>query len=160
MPSPTILLALLLALSLAGNALLSKLYVGAKQDVARVQQAYDSFTAQVKVLGEEAAKKAAVQEMSDKLRKDTADAEHKAAVARLTTDISKLRSERDARSRSHELPPAPAGSKCPDGQACFDYASLESTLRGFIKESRGWADQCAEIEAEINTARKWAQGQH
>ena len=155
MPSPTIILGLLLALAVAGDALLAKLYVGAKQDVARVQQAYDSFKAQVKVEGEEAQKKAAAQEMSDKLRKDTADAENKATVASLTADIAKLRHDRDS-ARGDFLPAAPAGSSRPD-LSCYDRAALESALGGFIAEIRGYADEGAAATVDLDTAKKWAQ---
>ena len=80
MPSPTIILGLLLALAVAGDALLAKLYVGAKQDVARVQQAYDSFKAQVKVEGEEAQKKA-----------DATKAAHDATTKEIATNAKKDR---------------------------------------------------------------------
>ena len=155
MPSPTIILAILLALAVAGDALLAKLYTGALKDVARIQQAYDSFKAQVKVEGEEAQKKAKVQEMANQLRKDTADAEHKVTVAALTADIAKLRHDRDS-ARGDFLPPAPSGSSRPD-LSCYDRAALESALGGFIAEVRGFADEGAAATVDLNTAKSWAQ---
>lgn len=155
--SPTIILGILLAISVAGNAVLAKLYVGAREDVARITQAFNSFKAQVKVEGEAAAKKAAVTEMADKLKKDTADAENAATVARLTADIGKLRRDRD-RARSSLVPAAPAGSVCPPEQACFERTGLESALRDLVAGVRGLADEGAALEADLNTAREWAQG--
>ncbi len=157
MPSPLIILGIALAISLAGNLLLGKLYVGAKQEVARVQQAYDSFVAQEKTLGEVAQKKADAQKADDDKRKRTADAENVATVARLNADIGKLRRERDSRSGGNILSSAPSGSGCPANQACFDRAGLESALRDYRTEIRGLADQAAALEADLNTARKWAQ---
>ena len=154
--SPAIILGILLAISVAGNALLAKLYVGAREDVARITQAFNSFKAQVKVEGETAQKKAAATEMADKLKKDTADAENAATVARLNADIGKLRRDRD-RARGSIVPPAPAGSGCPPEQACFDRAGLELALRDFVAGTRGLADQAAAVEADLNTAKRWAQ---
>ena len=154
MPSPMLIMGILLALSVAGNAILSKLYVGAKQDVARVTQAYDSFKAQVKVEGDKAATVAKAKEMSDKLAKDTADAENKATVAALNTAITKLRSDSD-RARGSLVPPAPAGSKRPD-LACFDRAALESADGIFLAEVRGIADKGTTATVNLATASKWA----
>ena len=73
MPSPTVILGILLALSVAANGILAKLYVGAREDVARVTQAFASFKAQVKVEGEQAAAKAkAIKEAQDNATKEVA----------------------------------------------------------------------------------------
>ena len=154
--NPTIILAILLALSVAANGVLAKLYVGAREDLAAEKQAFASFKDQVKVIGEKAEREAAATKMADKLAKDTADAENAAAVARLNTAVAKLRRERDS-ARGSIVPAAPAGSKCPDEQACFDRASLESALRELAAGVRGLADEGAALEADLNTARKWAQ---
>lgn len=149
------ILGILLAISVAGNGLLAKLYVGSEKRVAAVTQAFASFKAQVKVEGDEAQKKADAQKMFDKLKKDTADAENVATVARLTTDIAKLRNDRDS-ARGGFVPPAPSGSKRPD-LSCYDRAALESSLGGFIAEVRGLADEGTAATVNLDTARRWAQ---
>ena len=156
MPSPAIILGLLLALAVAGDALLAKLYVVAKQDVARVQQAYDSHLAQDMVLGEEAQKKAAATEMADKLRKDSADAENKATAAATARTIAELRHQRDSATRGF-LSSTPANSRCPDKQTCFDSAELQRAYGDHVKELRGLADEGTTVTADLDTARKWAQ---
>lgn len=156
--SPAVIFGVVLAIALAGDALLARLYIGAKQDVARVQQAFDSFKAQVKVEGERAAAKAKAQEMSDKLRRDTADGEHKATVAALIADISRLRHDRDS-ARGGFVPPAPSGAKRPE-LACYDRAALESAIGGFVAGLRGLADEGAAATVDLNTAKSWAQSPH
>ena len=156
-PSPTIILALLLALSVASDALLAKLYVGSQKEVARVQQAYDSFVAQVKVQGEEAQKKAAATEMADKLRKDTADAENKATAAANARTIAELRHQRDSATRGF-LSSTPANSRCPPEQTCFNAAELQRAYGEHVKVLRGLADEGTAVVTDLDTARKWAQG--
>ena len=153
--SLTEILGILLAISLAGNGILAKLYINSEKEVARVTQAFNSFKAHVKVEGEEAAKKAKEQEMSDKLRRDTANAENKAIVASLNASIVKLRHDRDS-ARSGFVPPAPSGSNRPD-LSCYDRPALESALGGFIAEIRGLADEGTAATVDLDTAKKWAQ---
>lgn len=152
-----VILGILLAVSVAGNGLLSKLYVGAKADVARAEQALKSFVTEQKALGEEAANRAAAQKMADKLAKDTADAENAATRLADKRTIERLRADAD-RTRGGFVPPAPAGSKCPPDQACFDAAGIELALRGRREEIRGLADESTQVEIDLATARKWAQG--
>ena len=158
MPSPTIILGILLALSVAANGILSKLYVGAKEDVARVQQAFDSFKAQVKVEGEAAAKKAALQVASDKLAKDTANAENAKSKRDLAGLYAAYRSLRDQRIRagSSILPPAAPGSADPQ-RACFDRTGLDNSLSGLDAGVTGLLEVGDKAIADLNTARAWAQ---
>lgn len=155
MPSPTIILAILLALAVAGDGLLAKLYVSAREDVARVQQAFESFKAEEKALGEKAARETAAKEAADKLAKDTADAENKTAVAALNSRIAELRHQRDS-SRSAFLSKAPAGSVCPQGQACFDRPEFERAYGDFVKSVRGLADEGTAMTMDLDTAKMWA----
>ena len=162
MPSPTIILAILLALSVAANGILSKLYVSAKEDVARVQQAFDSFKAQVEVEGKKAQALADATRMADKLRKDTADAENAATVARLNTSISKLRHDADSASRN-SLPPAPADSRRAD-LLCLDRAEYQRTYGEAVSRlrqgSRGLADEGSKNTLGLATGQKWARELH
>lgn len=153
--SPLAIMGLLLALAVAGDALLAKLYVGAKADVARIQQAYDSFVAQERALGEKAKAEAEATKKADIVAREKADAENAAAVARLNTTIGELRHQRDS-ARSAFLSAAPAGSKCPQGQACFDRAEFERAYGGLVKELRGLADEGTAVTTDLNTAKRWA----
>lgn len=142
----------------------------AKAETAKVQAAFDQFKGGVEALGREAERKAAAQKAADEKRKRDADAENKQAHevlnadnARLAALRDRLRRERDA-ARGRLVPAAPAGSRCADGQACFERAELEAALqrhrervRGLSDRAAGLAQEGSEIEADLNTARKWAQ---
>lgn len=152
----TVVLLIVIAVAGAADAILAKLYIGAREKVASVTQAFDSFKAEEKAIGEKAAKESADEKAADEKRKRDADAENAATVARLNADVDKLRRERD-RARGNFVPAAPAGSQCPAQQACFDRDSLESALREFATGIRRLADESSALEADINTARRWAQ---
>lgn len=136
-----------------------------------VQAAFDKFKGGVAALGAKAQADALEREKQDKERKEKADAENKQSQdllhrdnALLRADRDRLRRDRDA-ARSRVVPEAPSGSKCPDGQACFDRAILESTLqehrtriRGRLDEAGGLLEEGSALEADLNTARKWASG--
>ena len=158
MPSPTIILAILLALSVAANGILSKLYIGAKEDVARVQQAFDSFKAQVKVEGEAAQKKADAEIAAHKLAKEQADAENVKTKSDLAGLYAAYRSLRDQRIRSGSsiLPPAAPGSADPQ-RACFDRTGLDNALSGLDAGVTGLLESGDKAIADLNTARAWAQ---
>lgn len=158
MPSPTIILGILLALAVAGDALLAKLYVGSQKEVARVQQAYDSFKAQVKVEGEEAQKKADAAVLAAKQDKEKADAENvkaKSDLAGLYTAYRSLRDHRDS-AGSGILPPAAPGSANPQ-TACFDRTGLDNALSGFDAGVTGLLEVGDKAIADLNTAKAWAQ---
>ena len=152
----TIILAILLAISVAGNALLGKLLISSHEATARVQQAYDSFTAQVKVLGEEAQKKADAQKLADKQRKEKSDVEHTKAVAALTSTIGKLRSERDE-GRNRDFLPAPATGATGADISCFDRPAYLSAYGGLVKGLRGLADEGTSATMSLDDAKRWAQ---
>jgi len=158
MPSPMLIMGILLALSLAGNALLSKLYVGAKQDVARVQQAYDSFKAQVKVEGEAAQKKADAEIAAHKVAKEKADAENVKAKSDLAGLYAAYRSLRDQRSRAGGsiLPAAAPGAASPES-ITFNRSGLDSALSGFDAGVTGLLEQGDKAIVDLNTAKAWAQ---
>ena len=156
MPSPMMIMGILLAISLAGNGILAKLYVGAKQDVARVEQAYESFKAQVKVEGETAKKEALAKEMSDKLAKDTANAENAVTVKHLNDTITSLRKLRADRASSGYLSPAAPGSTSPQ-TACLSRADAERAIRDFVEGAGGLAEEGDRAITDLNTAKSWAQ---
>ena len=158
MPSPTVILAICLAVAVAALGVMTKLYLGKRDELAAEKQAFVSFRAQVKVLGEAAATKAKAQEMSDKLAKDTADAENAATVARLNASIAKLRHDADSARRS-VLPAAPSGSKRPD-LLCLDRAEYQREdgvlTERLLQGARGLADEGTKNTVGLATGQKWA----
>ena len=120
---------------------------GYEQGSAEVQTKWDA--ANRKAEGEARAKEAA-----DKLAKDTADAEHKAAVDRLNASIAKLRADADRR-RAAFLPATPAATASSD-TACFDRAKYLGAYGDLVEGLRGLADEGTHAVADLNTAKKWA----
>lgn len=115
---------------------------------------YEAFKAKVEVLGQAAKKAAEAQEAADRLRKEQADAENKRSTDALLADIKRLR---DARSGRRIVPPSPVASKCPDGQACFQRAELEQSLRDYRSGIRGLVDEGSAVTVDLDSARRWAQ---
>jgi hypothetical protein len=104
----------------------------------------------IKVLGEQAEKKAKERELADKQRKEKADADHKKAIAGYLSTIKRLR---DA--NTHFLPPAPAGSNRPD-QACYPRRGLDEALRTGFGEITGVLEELGTAAVDLNTAKEWA----
>lgn len=156
MPSPLILVSIALALSLLGNAGLGKLYLGKRDELAAEKQAFISFQAQQKVLGDAAQKDADDKKAAYQKVKKDADAENADTVARLTADIAKLRANPN-RSRGGSVPPAPSGSKCPADQTCFDRAEYQRAIGDFDTGARRLSDEGSAVAVDMNTSLKWAQ---
>lgn len=156
----TLILVILLALATAGDAILAKLYVGAKEDLATMTQKFNGFVAQVKVAGNKQEAEAKAKMMADKLAKDTADAENAATVSRLNGTIGRLRADAD-RARGGLLPAAPAGSRRPD-LACFDRAEYQRAdgiaTEKLYRGARGLADEGTAATVALDTGKRWAQG--
>ena len=158
MPSPLLIMGILLALSVAGDVVLAKLYTGSLKDVARVQQAYDSFKAQVKVEGEEAQKKATAAIAAAKQDKEKADAQNVKAKSDLAGLYAAYRSLRDQRSRAGGgiLPPAAPGSASPES-ITFNRSGLDNALSGFDAGVTGLLEEGDRAIVDLDTARRWAQ---
>lgn len=153
--SPMVILGILLAISVAGNGLLAKLYVGAKEDLAAETQRFKSFKAQVQVEGEKAEKEAKERTAAELKSKETADAENARTVAANARTIAELRHQRDS-ARSAFLSAAPTGSKCADNQACFDRAEYVRAHGELVKSLRGFADEGTAVTTDLDTAKRWA----
>lgn len=54
--------------------------------------------------------------------------------------------------------PAPIASKCPEGQLCFDSAEFAGAYGVFRGEIREIAGQCAKVELDLDSARKFENG--
>lgn len=150
------MLAIALAVALAGDALLARLYVGAEKAGAAAVQALESFRAQVKVEGEAAEKKSKETEANDKKRKESADAENRATVSALNRTIGELRHQRDSATRAF-LSKAPAGSKCPDEQTCFNAAEYRGAYGKLTADLRNLADEGTAVTVDLDSAKRWAQ---
>ena len=118
-----------------------------------IQADFDVFVAQTKAKGIAAESAARAKEAADKLKKETADAQNKAAVADLNATLERLRAEH---SRSDLVPAAPAGSSNPS-LACFDRPELIGALRRFEEGIEGIAAEGDRAIADLDTAKRWAQ---
>ncbi len=127
---------------------------GYEQGKEEVQAQFNKFKADTAKLAAEQAEKARQQQMSDQLRKDTADAENKAAVARLNSTISKLRHQRDS-SRSAFLSSSASGAGSPQS-TCFDTAQLGAAYGRLVESVRGFADEGQKAITDLDTAKQWA----
>ena len=116
---------------------------------------YEQFVGGVAAIGHAAEAANAKQALNDLKAKERADDENKRVTTALRVGIERMRHDRDS-ARSSIVPPAPAGSKCPDGQACFDRAELERTLRDYRSEVRGLVDEGSAVTVDLDTAKKWA----
>ena len=116
---------------------------------------YEQFKGGVEALGRAAKDAAAAKEAEDKKRKESADAENAKTVAALNSRIAGLRKQLSTSGGS--LSPSPAGSRCPDGQTCFDRAEYQRADGDFVAEARGLADEGTAVTADLDTAKRWAQ---
>lgn len=120
---------------------------------------YNQFKGGVAAAGLAQNQASAAAEVAAIKRKERADESHakKSAADRSTIAALRLRINAERDSRGGFVPDAPAGSRCPDGQACFDRADLERAVRELTAGVRRLADEGAEVERELNTAKEWAQ---
>jgi hypothetical protein len=125
-----------------------------QRDAARTELA--TFKEQVAEAAQRQTEQALKRTIADEQRKEKADAENADTVTRLRADVERLRRERDSRSSS--IGTAPAASKCPDGQVCFDRAEFERAYRALVADLRAIADEGAAVTVDLDTAKKWAQG--
>lgn len=122
------------------------------QRLAATQARFDGFVGTVKAEGEAAKKLAEAKAAEDKRIKENSDHEYQITLAGVRADNKRLR---DARSGSHILPAAPAGSRSP-GVACFDRAELEQALQRFDARIAGLFDEGDADAVGLNVARSWA----
>lgn len=99
---------------------------------------------------------AAKRALEDAKFKERTDAEQERRDARQRARIDELRNRPDAPGGS--LPPAPAGSRCPEGQACFDRDAFERAYRELVTDLRRLADEGTAVEGALRVAREWARG--
>lgn len=125
---------------------------------AEIEGRFTAFRAGVEERGRQAENDAKKKAEMDRKLQEAADAENRNTIADLRARIKRMR-DTGANTSGGSLSTAPAGSRCPEGQTCFDTALYRGAVRGFIEEIRRLADEGAEIAADLETARKWAASQ-
>ena len=125
--------------------------------VAKVAE-FEQFKGAVKATGEAQNAASAKQALADLKTKERADEEDRKRTAARNTLIAGVRRDVDAAlgASSGYVPPAPAASKCPDGQVCYDRAGLIAALRAFVVDVRSIVDEGAALGDALETARGWA----
>ena len=123
-----------------------------QRDHARAE--YATYRTKVAQAAAAAAEVALKKTIADEQRKEKADAEHAAAVARLNSTIRRLR---DARAASSFVPAAASCPGSPD-RAAFDRAVLERTIRALDTGVQGLVDEGSRAVTDLDTAKRWAAG--
>lgn len=143
-------------LRLAGIVLVVLLFpLGYLKGCSDEKERFEAYKGQVAAVGKAQEERTAARVALDNLLKEEADEDNRAAHARLQSAIGELRRERARRSI---VPAAPAASKCPDGQACFDRTELERAIEHFRDGVRGLADEGSAVMIDLDTAKEWAHG--
>lgn len=101
-----------------------------------------------------AAKAALMKTIADEKRKEAADAENETLKRDLADATRRLRDAANISGGS--MPAAPAGSRCPDGQTCFDTAEYQRADGAFVGGARSLADEGTALNADLDTAKRWA----
>lgn len=117
--------------------------------------AHNQFKGGVAALGEAARVSAANTDAMNARNKERADEENRKRTAAVTATVRGLRIARDD-ARSRLLSQAPAGSKCPDGQACFDRPEFERAYGDLVGSVRALADEGTQVTTDLDTAKRWA----
>ena len=119
---------------------------------------FEQFKGRVAGVGEAQNARSARQALADLKAKERADEEHDRRTADAGRIIAGLRRTLDAEraARGGDVPPAPAGSSCPDGLVCFDAAEFGAARREHRDAIRRAADEGAALERALKTAREWA----
>ena len=119
-----------------------------------LRKEYAEFKGGVEALGRAAKAAAEAQAKVDRTKKEQTDAENARTHAADQLTIGRLRKQLSTSGGS--LPPAPAGSKCPDGQTCFDRAEYQRADGVFVAGARGLSDEGTAVTADLDTAKRWA----
>ena len=122
------------------------------KEYGKLDREFAAYRATV-AAGQAAAAKRALEDLKYKERMDV---EQDRRTALLRTRIDELRKRPDA--PGGNLPPAPAGSSCPEGQACFDRDAFERAYRELVTDLRRLADEGTAVEGALRVAREWARG--
>ncbi len=125
---------------------------------------FAAFRAQVAVIGEAQNAKAAQKAKDDKALKKETDNVYKVENDKLARDNAALgkRVREGAGSSYVSAGQQPAGSKCPDGQACFDAREFDAALResargtqSFAEATVGLVGEGASVALKLDTGIAW-----
>ncbi|MFA6213530.1 MAG: hypothetical protein WC714_29100 [Candidatus Obscuribacterales bacterium] len=144
--------ALCFAAGLASGAIPAWRYQGALKDA--VQARYDSFVAQTKTIGEQAAASAKAKAEADKREKERFDEQYKNDLADAAAVSQRLL---DARANRGYLPTASATTRQPD-RACFSRSGLESAMGYLDERGSDIAKQGNAFRLSLEIDKRWAQG--
>ena len=125
--------------------------------LAAVKAEYAQFKGGVEALGKAAELAAKTKEAEDAVNKEKADAQNAKTKRDLAGLYAAYGSLRDQRARGSLLPEAAAGAASP-GRISFDRAGFDSALSGFDKGVTGLLEIGDQGIADLDTARRWAQG--
>lgn len=95
----------------------------------------------------------AVQAGHDLKNKERTNEENRRSHAALQRELDRLRAIPVG-----AIAPAPASSKCPEGQICFDSAEFDAARGRFYTRVREVAGQCTALAIDLDSARDWANG--
>ena len=143
--------------AIAAGAVIVALGISLKVQTSRLdscKEAHAVFVATTKALGDAQNERAKAQELADRQRKESADAQAKRTLDSLRATVAKLRAERAGGSF---VPAAASGAASP-ARACFDRAELERALGDLDKGAQGLVDEGSEAVSGLNAAKAWASG--
>lgn len=124
----------------------------------KVTASFNQFKGGVAALGSDAVARNAKTALDDIKRKERADEENDRRRADDQRTIGRLRADAAARdSRGGSAAPAPAASRCAEGQVCFDRAEYQRAIGEFDQAARRLADEGTQVTSDLETARTWAQ---
>lgn len=145
----TIIVAMVTALAVGFGAAWS--IQGIRLDKERDK--YNTLETNVKSAGQVANVVNKAKTDADLQLKKAADRDYQTSIARLNSDVKRLR---DARSSRSYLPAAPAGSRSP-ALACFDRSELEQSIKQLDAGLSGLTEEGDAATIAINSLRGWAQ---
>ena len=135
---------------------------GAYWQRGRDAKAYNALTAEfarfrgaVDGTARERAAANARQALADLKAKERADEEHDRRLAAVRARIDELRLANDS-ARSGGWAAAPADTRCPEGQTCFESDAFERAHRELVEEIRRLADEGTAVSEALGVAREWA----
>ena len=121
----------------------------------RLNAEYNQFKGGVNALGTAAEQAAAKRKLLDIKAKEYADEDRIRKLAVAGRTIERLRRDADSARRSL-LSAAPANSRCPEDQVCYDARAFERQRARHRDGVRRLLDEGTEVGIELDNAREWA----
>lgn len=149
---------------LAGYAILAASLFGAGaywmhgRDVVKYDKLnaeYNQFKGGVKSLGTAAEQAAQKQRLADMKAKEYADEERTRRLALAGSTIKRLRANAD-RARGSGVSAAPANSRCPEDQVCYDARAFERQRARHRDGIRQLLDEGTQVEIDLGVGIEWA----